>query len=98
MTVAEIKAHEEKISAQLHEAKAMIDGFEAHARKNKAEVEIEKLHALKMKREQIEKKLHQLMKIGVEATVAEKIKADIANDLAKLRTSLGEFGTKHQSQ
>jgi hypothetical protein len=57
MTIAEVKAHEEKISAQLHEAKALLEEFEAHARKNKAQAEIEKITGLKAKKQEIEKKL-----------------------------------------
>jgi len=98
VTVAEVKAHEEKISAQLDEARAPVEEIEAHARRNKAEAKIERLKALKTKREEIEKKLHQLMKIGVEATVATQLKADIDAELAKLKTSLGEFGMKRKSQ
>jgi hypothetical protein len=97
MTIAEAKAHEEKISAQLHEAKALIDGFEAHARKNKAGAEIEKITSLKKKREEIEKKLHHLLKLGVGATVAEQAKADIDAELGKFKASLEEFGSRHKN-
>ena len=98
MTVAEIKAHEEKISAQLHEAKALLEEFEAHAKKNKAQAEIEKITGLKTKREEIEKKLHKLLKTAVEAKTAAQVKAAIDADLATLKTSLEEVGTKIKSQ
>jgi hypothetical protein len=98
MTVAEIKAHEQKISAQLHEAKALLEEFEAHARKKKAQAEIEKITALNTKRQEIDKKLHQLLKTGVEAKVAVQIKADIDAELVKLKTSLEDLSTKFQSQ
>lgn len=97
MTIADAKAHEEKISAQLHEAKALIEEFEAHAKKNTAEAKIEKINALKAKREEIEKKLHQLLKVGVDAKVAEKMKDDIVAEMGKLKTSIEEFATKHKS-
>ena len=32
MNIAEIKAYQEKINAQLQEAKALLNGFEAHAK------------------------------------------------------------------
>jgi hypothetical protein len=98
MTVAEIKAHEEKISAQLHEAKGLIEQVEAHAKKNKAQAEIEKINTLKTKKQEIEKKLHELVKTGVAANVAVQIKSDIDTELAKLKTSLGEIATKLKSQ
>lgn len=97
MTIADAEAHEEKISAQLREAKALIKEFEAHAKKNKAEAKIEKINDLKAKREEIEKKLHQVLKVGVEAKVAEKIKDDIVAEMGKLKASLEEFGAMHKS-
>jgi uncharacterized coiled-coil DUF342 family protein len=97
MTIAEAKVYEEKISAQLHEAKALIDEFEAHAKKNKAEAKIEKINTLKKKREEIEKKLHQLLKVGVAANVATQIKADIDAELGKFKASLEEFASKHKN-
>ncbi len=98
MTIAEVKAHEEKISAQLHEAKALLEEFEAHARKNKAQAEIEKITGLKAKKQEIEKKLQQLAKTGVAAKAAVQIKADIEAEVAKLKTSLGEIATRLKSQ
>ena len=98
MTIAELKAHQDKISAQLHEAKARLEEFEAHARKNKAQAEIEKISGLKAKKQEIEKKLQQLAKTGVEAKAAVQIKANIEADLDKLKTSLGEIATRLKNQ
>jgi methyl coenzyme M reductase subunit C-like uncharacterized protein (methanogenesis marker protein 7) len=97
MTIAEVKAHEEKISAQLHEAKALLDQIEAHAKKHKAQAEIDKLNGLKTKKQEIEKKWQQHLKTAGEAVLALKIKADIEADLAKLKTSLEEVATKLKS-
>jgi protein subunit release factor A len=96
MTIAEAKAHEEKISAQLHEAKALLDEIEAHARKKKAQAEIDTINTLKTKRQEIEKKLQGLKTVG-EAKLGANIKADIDADLAKFKTSLGELATKLKS-
>jgi hypothetical protein len=98
MTIAEIKAHEEKINAQLHEAKALLEQVEAHAKKTKAQAEIDKINALKTRKQEIEKKVHKLLKTAVEAKAAVQIKADIDAELAKLKTSLDEVGTKLKSQ
>jgi chromosome segregation ATPase len=98
MTLAEVKAHEEKISAQLHEAKALLNEIEAHARKKKAPAEIEKINGLKTKKQEIEKKWQQHLKTAGEVALALKIKADIEADLAKLKTSLEEVATKLKSQ
>jgi len=98
MTIADIKAHEEKIGAQLHEAKALLEEVEAHARRKKAQAEIEKITGLKSKKQEIEKKLQQLVKTGVEAKAAVQIKTDIEVEVAKLKTSLGEIATRLQNQ
>jgi hypothetical protein len=98
MTIAEMKAHEEKISAQLHEAKALLNEVEAHARKKKAQAEIEKINNLKTKNQEIEKKWHQHLKTAGEAALALKIKADIEAELAKLKTSAKEVATKLKNQ
>jgi chromosome segregation ATPase len=98
MTIADVKAHEEKISAQLHEAKALLEEVEAHARRKKAQAEIEKITGLKSKKQEIEKKLQQLVKTGVEAKAAVQVKSDIEAEVAKLKTSLGEIATRLQNQ
>lgn len=98
MTIADIKAHEEKISAQLHEAKALLEEVEAHARRKRAQAEIEKITGLKSKKQEIEKKLQQLVKTGIEAKAAVQIKTDIEAELDKLKTSLGEIATRLKNQ
>lgn len=98
MTIEEMKAHEQKISAQLHEAKALLDQAEAHARKKKAQAEIDKINNLKAKKEEIEKKFHQHVKTAGEAALALKIRADIEAEVAKLKTSVEEVATKLKSQ
>lgn len=98
MAIAEVKAHEEKISAQLHEAKALLEEVEAHARRKKAEAEIEKITGLKAKKQEIEKKVQQLVKTGLEAKAAVQIKADIEAEVAKLKTSLGEIANRLKNQ
>ena len=98
MTIAEIKAHQEKVSAQLHEAKALIEQIEAHARKHKAQMEIERLNDLKKKREEIEKKWQRHLKTAGEAALALKVKADIEAELVKLKSSLEEVSARLQTQ
>lgn len=98
MTIAEAKAHQQKISAQLHEARALIEEIEAHARKNKAQTEIERLNELKTNRQEIEKKWQKHLKTAGEAALALKIKADIEADLGKLKSSLEEVSAQLQTQ
>jgi DNA repair exonuclease SbcCD ATPase subunit len=98
MTIAEMKAHHEKINAQLHEAEALIEQIEAHARKNKAQSEIERLNDLKTKKQEIEKKWRKHLRTAGEAALALKVKADIEAGLAKLKGSLEEVSAQVQSQ
>jgi hypothetical protein len=97
MTIAEIKAHEEKVNAQLHEAKALLEAAEAHAKKNMAQAEIDRIKAFKAKREEIEKKFHQHLKTAVDAAVALKIKSEIEPEIAKLKSSLQEVTAAHKN-
>jgi len=88
MTIAEVKAYQEKIGAQLHEAKALLEEVEADAKKNKAQAEIERLNALKTKKQEIENKWHRHLKTVGETALALKVKSEIEADLAKFKNSL----------
>jgi chromosome segregation ATPase len=89
----EIKAHAEKLGAQLEEAKSQIRAMEAHHKGKEAQAEID---ALKTKAHEIDKKHHALKTIG-EVAAAAAIKADIEAHLAKLKAGLNQFGTKFKS-
>ena len=93
---AGIKAFEEKVSAQLQEAKAKIDEIEAHAKGKVAQAEIDAIISLKTKRQEIEKKRQELKTSG-EAKAAQ-IKAEIETDMARFKASLDQIGTKVKSQ
>jgi len=97
MTISEVKAHEEKITAKLHEVKALLEAVEAHAKKNKAQSEIAKINAFKTKKEEIEKRFHHHLKTVGEAAVALKIKSEIEPELEKLRSSLQEVAASHKN-
>ena len=49
MNIAEIKAYQEKVNAQLQEAKAVLNGMEAHAKGKLAQSEIDAINRLKAK-------------------------------------------------
>jgi uncharacterized protein YukE len=89
----EIKAHAEKLGAQLEEAKSQIRAIEAHHKGKEAQAEIE---ALKAKAHEVDKKHHSLKTIGEVAT-AMALKAEIEASLAKLKSGLEQFGTKFES-
>ena len=89
----EIKAHAEKLGAQLEEAKSQIRAIEAHHKGKEAQAEID---ALKSRAHEIDRKHHALKTIGEVATAA-VIKAEIEASLAKLKSGLEQFGTKFKS-
>jgi len=98
MNIAEIKAYQEKINAQLQEAKAVLNGLEAHAKSKLAQSEIDTITHLKAKNQEIEKKLHQDLKVGAEVAVAAKAKSNIDAEVAKFKTSMDQLSAKIKSQ
>jgi hypothetical protein len=98
MNIAEIKAYQEKIDAQLHEAKALLNGFEAHAKGKLAQSEIDAISRLKAKHQEIDKKVHNDLKVTGEVAVAAKAKSDIDAEIAKFKASLDQLAAKAKSQ
>jgi len=91
--IKEMKAHAEKLGAQLEEAKSQIRAIEAHHKGKEAQAEID---ALKTRAHEIGKKHHSLKSIGEVAT-AMALKAEIEAHLAKLKAELEQFGTKFKT-
>jgi len=98
MNFVEIKAYQEKIDAQLHEAKAVLNGFEAHAKGKLAQSEIDAISRLKAKHQEIERKVHHDLKTAGEVAAAAKVKSDIDAEIAKFKTSLAQLAAKAKSQ
>ena len=98
MNIAEIKAYQDKINAQLQEAKALLNGFEAHAKGKMAQSEIDAINRLKAKHQEIEKKVHHDLKTAGEVAIAEKVKADIDAEMARFKTSVDQLAAKFKSQ
>jgi len=98
MNIAEIKAYQDKINAQLQEAKALLNGFEAHAKGKMAQSEIEAITRLKAKNQEIEKKVHHDLKTAGEVAIAAKVKADIDAEMARFKTSVDQLAAKFKSQ
>ena len=94
MNIAEIKAYQSKIGAQLNEAKAVLNGFEAHAKGKLAQSELDAISRLKAKHQEIDKKVHQDLKTTGEVAVAAKVKSDIDAEVAKFKTSLDQLAAK----
>ena len=98
MNIAEIKAYQEKIGAQLQEAKAVLNGVEAHAKGKLAQSEIDTIARLKAKHQEIDKKVHQDLKTGAEVTLAAKVKSDIDAEVTKFKASVDQFAAKAKGQ
>ncbi len=98
MNVAEIKAYQEKVNAQLQEAKAALNGFEARAKGKLAQSEIDTIAHLKAKNQEIDKKVHHDLKATGEVTLAAKIKSDIDAEMTKFKASLDKLNAKVKSQ
>ena len=98
MNLPEIKAYQEKISAELQEAKALLNGFEAQAKGKLAQSEIDTISRLKAKHQEIDNKVHHDLKAAGAVAVAEKVKSDIDAEIAKFKTSLNQVAAKVKSQ
>ena len=98
MNIAEIKAYQEKVNAQLQEAKAVLNGLEAHAKGKLAQSEIDAINRLKAKHQEIEKKVHHELKTAGEVAVAAKVKTDIDSEVAKFKASLDQVSAKVNKQ
>jgi|SRR6516165_5732852 hypothetical protein len=98
MNIAEIRAYQEKIGAQLQEAKAVLNGFEAHAKGKLAQSEIDTITRLKAKNQEIEKKVHHDLKAAGEVAVAAKIKSEVDAEMTKFKASLDQLSSRIESQ
>jgi len=98
MNIPEMKAYQAKVDAQLQEAKALLNGFEAHAKGKLAQSEIDTISRLKAKHQEIEKKVHQDLKTTGEVAVAAKVKSDIDAEIAKFKASVDQLAAKAKSQ
>ena len=98
MNIAEMKAYQEKIGAQLQEAKAVLNGLEAHAKGKLAQSEIDTINRLKTKHQEIEKRVHHDLKTAGEVTVAAKVKSDLDAEMTKFKSSLDQLSAKVKSQ
>jgi hypothetical protein len=89
---ATTKAYEEKLSAQLQQAKAQLGEFEARDKGKMLQGEIETISHLKAKQQEIEKKYQALKSSG--AAKLEQLKAQIDPEMAELKMSLEQLATK----
>jgi hypothetical protein len=87
-----LKAYEDKITAQMQEAKARLEQFEAKARDKTAQSETAAIASLKTAKQNIDRKLEDLKK--THDTNVARAKADIDADVAKFKASIDELAAK----
>jgi outer membrane protein TolC len=87
-----LKAYEDKIQAQLQQAKAQLDMAEAQAREKKAQTEITVINDLHTARQDIDRRLQDL-KTTHDSHVA-RAKSDIDGALARFKASVDGIGAK----
>jgi uncharacterized protein YukE len=87
-----MKAYEEKIQAQLQQAKSQIEELEARAKGKAAQAQIDVINQLKTKHQEIDKKRQELKTVS-DAKV-DQVKAEIDTHVTKLKSSLAELATK----
>jgi hypothetical protein len=87
-----LKAYEDKVRAQVQEAKAKLEQFEAKAKAQKAETEITAISRLKTAKQDIDRKLQ-----GLKTTQDDHLahaKADIDADVSKFKASIDTLSGK----
>jgi hypothetical protein len=94
-TGSTLKAFEDKIKAQVGDAKSKLDQLEARAREKRAEAEATTINGLNATKQNIDRKLQDL-KATHDAHVAHA-KSDIESDVAKFKASVDELGAKFKT-
>jgi len=87
-----LKAYEDKVRAQVQEAKAKLEQFEVKAKEQNAETEITAINRLKTAKQDIDRKLQ-----GLKTTQDEHLaraKADIDADVSKFKASIDTLSGK----
>jgi len=92
---ATVKAYEDKVKAQLQDAKASLDQFEAKAKEKGAQAEITALNGLKTAKANIDQRLQDLKKTS--DTHVARAKADIDADVATFKASVDNFNARFKS-
>jgi multidrug resistance efflux pump len=87
-----LKAYEDKVRAQVQEAKAKLEQVEAKAKEQKADIEITAINRLKTTKQDIDRKLQ-----GLKTTQDEHLahaRADIDADVSKFKASVDTLSGK----
>ena len=92
---AMLKTYVDKIRAQVHEAKATLDVFEAAAQKKKEQAVIAAIGGVRTAKEDIERRLQDLS--TTHGAHVARAKADIDADVARFKATIEALATKFRS-
>jgi uncharacterized protein involved in exopolysaccharide biosynthesis len=88
-TSATLKAYEDKMNAQIRDAKAKLEQFEAKAATQGAQAETKAIEQLKTTRQNLEQKMRDLK--TTQGANLERAQGDISAEVAKLHTSIDKL-------
>lgn len=95
LNTVELKAYEEKVTAQIEQAKGKLHELEGYFKGKKADTELEVLRGLRTTQKDIERKTSELKTIA-DAKVTQ-VKAEIDSTLATFNNKLAQLaGKAHQ--
>jgi predicted RNase H-like nuclease (RuvC/YqgF family) len=88
-TSATLKAYEDKTNAQIRDAKAKLDQFEAKATTQRTQAESKTIEQLKTTRQNLEQKVRELK--TAQGANLERTQGDISAEVARLHTSIDKL-------
>jgi uncharacterized protein involved in exopolysaccharide biosynthesis len=94
-TSATLKAYEDKINAQILDAKAKLEKFEAKAATERTQVDSKAIEQLKATRQSLEQKVRELK--TTQGANLERAQSAISADVAKLRTSIDKLTAEYNA-
>jgi|SRR5690348_8490171 hypothetical protein len=93
---ADFKAFEEKVNAELKDAKSRIESLEKSAKGKMAQTEIDEINSFKTRSQEIDRKRQDLKTAA--GSKAAQIKAEIEAEIAGFKGSLEQFSSKFKNQ
>jgi hypothetical protein len=88
-TSATLKAYQDKVNAQIRDAKAKLDQFDAKAATQRTQAENKAIEQLKTTRQSLEQKVRELK--TTQGANLDRAQGDITAEVAKLHTSIDKL-------
>jgi len=90
-----LRAYEDKVAADMRDAKGRLEQFAANAKDKAAQAEVAAVNSLKTAQHNIDRKLQDLK--GTHAEHMARAKADIDADVATFKASVDDFASKFKA-